>query len=62
MQTTWSENCYPWKLSTTWLEGWVNEIFPTDVAKHLDTRDLECDYDTDSDVEHSLECNEDDFD
>ena len=44
------------------MEGCVNEIFPTDVAKNLDTRDLECDYDTDSDVEHSLECNEDDFD
>ena len=41
---------------------WVDEIFPTDIAKHLDVRDIECDYDTDSDDEDGLECDEDDFD
>ena len=25
------------------------EIFQTDIATHLDARDIECDYDTDSD-------------
>ena len=37
---------------------WVDEIFPTDIAKHLDARDIECDYDD----EDGLECDEDDFD
>ena len=37
---------------------WVNEIFPTDIANHLDVRDVECDYDSDFDDE----CDEDDFD
>ena len=41
---------------------WVDEIFPTDIAKHLDARDIECDYDTDSDDEDGLECDEDGFD
>ena len=41
---------------------WVDEIFPTDIAKHLDVRDIECDYDTDYDDEDGLECDEDDFD
>ena len=27
---------------------WVDEILPTDIAKQLDARDIECDYDTDS--------------
>ena len=40
----------------------VDEIFPTDIAKHLDARDIKCDYDTDSDDEDSLECDEDDID
>ena len=31
---------------------WVNEIFPTNTAKHLDTRDVNCGYGIDSDVEH----------
>ena len=33
-----------------------------DIAKHPDTRDVECDYDTDSDDEDGLEHDEDDFD
>ena len=33
-----------------------------DISKHLDTRDVECDYDTDSDDEDGLEYDEDDFD
>ena len=41
---------------------WVGEIFPTDIAKHLDARDIKCDYDTDSDNEDGLECDEDDID
>ena len=41
---------------------WVDEIFPTDIAKHLDARDIKCDYDTDSDDEDGLECDEDDID
>ena len=41
---------------------WVDEIFPTDIAKHLDARDIECNYDTDSDDEDGLECDEDGFD
>ena len=40
----------------------VNEIFPTDTAKHLYTRDAECDYDTNFNVKDSLECDKDDFD
>ena len=40
----------------------VDEIFSTDFAKHLDARDVECDYDTDSDDEDGLEYDEDDFD
>ena len=40
----------------------VDEVFSTDFAKHLDARDIECDYDTDSDDEDGLECDEDDFD
>ena len=34
---------------------WVNEIFPTDIANHLD---VECDYDND----FVDECDEDGFD
>ena len=34
----------------------------TDTAKHLDARDIECDYDTDSDDGDGLECDKDDFD
>ena len=34
---------------------WLNEIFPTDFAKHLVTRDAECDYDIDSDDEDNLD-------
>ena len=30
--------------------------------QHLDSGDVECDYDTDSDDEDDLECDEDDFD
>ena len=41
---------------------WVDEIFPTDIAKHLDARDIKCDYDTDSDDEDGLKCDEDDID
>ena len=37
---------------------WVNEIFPTDIANHLDARDVECDYDND----FVDECDEDGFD
>ena len=68
METSWSENHGLWKSSATygwnedyWLE-WVDEIFPTDIAKHLDARDIECDNDIDSDEEDGLECDEDDFD
>ena len=45
-----------------YLLEWLKEISPTDMAKHLDTSDVECDYDTDtecdydSDVEHGYEC------
>ena len=45
-----------------YLLEWLKEIFPTDIAKHLSTRDVEGDYDTDSDVEHGYECDEDDHD
>ena len=45
-----------------YLLEWVGEIFPTDIAKHLDARDIKCDYDTDSDNEDGLECDEDDID
>ena len=41
---------------------WLNEIYPTDFAKHLVTRDAECDYDIDSDDEDGLECDEDNLD
>ena len=41
---------------------WIDEIFATEIAKHLDARDIECDYGTDSDNEHGLERDEDDFD
>ena len=37
---------------------WVDEIFPTDIAKHPDARDIKCDYDTDSDDEDGLECDD----
>ena len=40
----------------------MNEIFPIDTAKHLDTRDVQCGYETDSNVEHGLECDKDDLD
>ena len=41
---------------------WVDEAFPTDIAKHLDARDIECDYDIDCDDDDGLECDEDGFD
>ena len=41
---------------------WADDIFLTDIAKHLDVRDVKCDYDTDSDNEDGLECDGDDFD
>ena len=41
---------------------WVYDIFPTDIAKILDTRNVECNYDTDSDDEDGLERDENDFD
>ena len=44
-----------------YLLEWVDETFPTDIAKHQGVRDIECDYDTDSDDEDGLECDEDDF-
>ena len=40
----------------------IDEMFPTDIAQHLYARDIECDYDTDSDDEDCLECDKDDFD
>ena len=52
-QDGWNEDCS--------LE-WVDEIFPTDIAKHLDALDIACDYATGSDDEDGLECDEDDFD
>ena len=45
-----------------YLLEWVNEIFATDIAYYLDTRDVECDYETDSDDRNGFECGEDDFD
>ena len=33
-------------------------MFPNDIAKHLDARDVECDYDTDSGNDDGLECDE----
>ena len=41
---------------------WVDQIFQTDIEKHLDARDIACNYDTDSDDEDDLECDEDGFD
>ena len=38
---------------------WVGETFPTDIAKDLDVRDIECDYNTDSDNEDGLDQNSD---
>ena len=41
---------------------WVGETFQTDIAKDLDARDIECDYNTDSDSEDGLDCDEGDSD
>ena len=41
---------------------WVGETFQTDIAKDLDARDIECDYNTDSDNEDGLDCDEGDSD
>ena len=41
---------------------WVDEIFPTDTANHLDKRYVEYDYDTNSQDEDGLKYDKDYFD
>ena len=61
-QKSWSESPQQRRWNEDYSLEWVDEIFPTDTAKHLNARDIECDYDTDSDDGDGLVCDEDDFD
>ena len=62
IRKSWSESPQQYGWNEDYSLEWVDEVFPTNIAKHLDARDIECDYGTDSDDEDGLECDKDDFD
>ena len=62
IRKSWSKSPQQYGWNEDYSLEWVDEVFPTNIAKHLDARDIECDYGTDSDDEDGLECDKDDFD